>query len=60
MRAVRLPGPQATVPEIRERMAARGGRALMWEQIARLHAHHSDVAPEVRVLKLAKETGEVA
>lgn len=32
----------------------------MWEEIASLHVHHGEVAPEVRVLKLAEETGEVA
>ena len=32
----------------------------MWEEIASLHAHHGEVAPEVRVLKLAEETGEAA
>jgi NTP pyrophosphatase (non-canonical NTP hydrolase) len=32
----------------------------MWEEIASLHTHHGEVAPEVRVLKLAEETGEAA
>ena len=32
----------------------------MWQEIASLHAHHGEVAPEVRVLKLAEETGEAA
>jgi 8-oxo-dGTP diphosphatase len=32
----------------------------MWEEIASLHAHHGEVRLEVRVLKLAEETGEAA
>jgi hypothetical protein len=32
----------------------------MCEEIASPHTHHSEVAPEVRVLKLAEETGEAA
>ena len=32
----------------------------MWEQIGRSHAFHSEVAPEVRILKLAEETSEAA
>lgn len=32
----------------------------MWEEIGSLHAHHGEVTPEARVLKLAEETGEAA
>jgi hypothetical protein len=30
----------------------------MWEEIASLHTHHGEVAPEVRVLKLTEEVAE--
>ena len=32
----------------------------MWDQVRRLHGHHSDVALEIRLLKLTEEVGEVA
>ena len=32
----------------------------MWESIGQLHAHHGEVSPEGRLLKLAEETGEAA
>ena len=31
-----------------------------WEGIGRLHAHHGEVPPEVRLLKVAEEAGEAA
>jgi NTP pyrophosphatase (non-canonical NTP hydrolase)/predicted kinase len=31
-----------------------------WEHIARLHAYHGDVPPEVQLLKLTEEVGEAA
>ena len=32
----------------------------MWDDIKRLHDHHSDAAIETRLLKLTEEVGEVA
>lgn len=32
----------------------------MWQSIAQLHDHHGEVAPEVRVLKIAEECGEAS
>jgi NTP pyrophosphatase (non-canonical NTP hydrolase) len=32
----------------------------MWDEIQRLHIHHGEVPPEVRLLKLTEEVGEVA
>ncbi|MGH3208144.1 MAG: MazG-like family protein [Trebonia sp.] len=32
----------------------------MWDQVGRLAAYHGDVPPEVRLLKLTEEVGEVA
>jgi NTP pyrophosphatase (non-canonical NTP hydrolase) len=32
----------------------------MWNQIRQLHIHHGEVPPEVRLLKLTEEVGEVA
>jgi NTP pyrophosphatase (non-canonical NTP hydrolase) len=32
----------------------------MWDQVGRLSAYHGDVPPEVRLLKLTEEVGEVA
>lgn len=32
----------------------------MWDQVNQLHAHHGDVPPEIRVLKLQEECGEAA
>jgi NTP pyrophosphatase (non-canonical NTP hydrolase) len=32
----------------------------MWEHIGQLHAHHGEVSPEGRLLKLTEETGEAA
>jgi NTP pyrophosphatase (non-canonical NTP hydrolase) len=32
----------------------------MWDQVAQLSAYHGDVPPEVRLLKLTEEVGEVA
>jgi len=40
--------------------APRPSQADMWERIGQLHAHHGEVPPEGRLLKLAEETGEAA
>jgi NTP pyrophosphatase (non-canonical NTP hydrolase) len=47
-------------PGVSHPPAPRPSEADLWERIGQLHAHHGEVSPEGRLLKLAEETGEAA